>query len=365
MTDTSPDNFYEVLWDAIPYPIFVISIDNLILKANSSAETYCLSSIKQIRTKPVDKYFGENSIILNSIEQARENLISVKLYNVEVFWSNKSSSIHDVIATPINNVGDKVLLLFHPHGMSKKMNRSLSHRSAARSITGIASMLAHEIRNPLAGISGAAQLLETSIPEDDKELLEIVKSEANRIGSLVDRFQSFGDIRPIKQEPVNIHDILGQGKRAASAGFAYDIKIIENYDPSLPFARGDSVLLLQVVQNLLKNAAEAAPKNSGQIIIETAFIQGVKLNIGKFNKETLPLQFSIIDNGDGVPDQIKDDIFDPFVTSKSKGSGLGLSLVSKIISDHGGVIEYSRVNNRSVFSVLMPVWTKCSKKGGN
>ena len=364
MVDTNTESLYEILWDAIPYPLFVISINNLIYKANSSAETYCLSSKKQIQLKPVHNYFGKNSVILNSIEQARDTLISVKTYNVEVFWLNKSSSMHDVIATPINNASESILLLFHPHGMSKKMNRSLSHRSAARSVTGIASMLAHEIRNPLAGISGAAQLLETSIKENDKELLEIVKSESNRIGSLVDRFQSFGDIRPIKQEPVNIHNILGQGKRAASAGFAKKIHIIEKYDPSLPFAKGDPELLLQVVQNLLKNAAEAVPKNSGQIIIETAFIQGIKLNIGNYIKENLPLKFSIIDNGEGVPDQIKDEIFDPFVSSKSAGSGLGLSLVSKIISDHGGVVEYSRVDNRSVFSVLMPVWINYSKRGG-
>ena len=237
------------------------------------------------------------------------------------------------------------------------MNQSLSHRSAARSVTGMASMLAHEIRNPLAGISGAAQLLTPNILSEDKELLEIIKAESDRIEKLVLRFQTFGDMRPIKQGAVNIHDILNQAKRVASAGFAKHLEIVEKYDPSLPLAKGDADLLLQVVQNLLKNATEAVPSEFGQIIIETAYKPGVKLNIGNFTKENLPLQFSIIDNGSGVPDQIRDDIFDPFVTTKSNGSGLGLSLVSKIVSDHGGVVEYARVKNRSAFSVLMPVWT--------
>ena len=363
MTNIDTDYIYEAVWDTIPYPVFVISSDNKIIMANSAAETYCLSSIKQIYSKPVGSYFGENSVILDSINQVRSNSISLTLYNIEIFWSNKASSTHDVFTTPINNAVEHVLLLFHPHGMSKKMNHSLSHRSAARSVTGMASMLAHEIRNPLAGISGAAQLLEPNILDSDKDLLEIVKSETQRIGNLVDRFQTFGDIRPVKQSQVNIHDILSQGKRAASAGFAKLITIYENYDPSLPLAKGDPELLLQVVQNLLKNAAEATPMSSGKIIIETAFKQGIKLNIGKYKKENLPLQFSIIDNGPGVPDQIKDDLFDPFVTSKSTGSGLGLALVSKIVSDHGGVVEYSRVNDRSIFSVLLPVWTKSTMEG--
>ncbi len=356
MKSIETNRFYEVLWDTIPYPLFVISSDNLITTANNSAETYCFNSLKQMQSKPIDNYFGNNSIILHSISQARDTLISVKLYNVEVFWSNKSNSTHDVTTVPIDDTGEMILLLFHPHGMSKKMNQSLSHRSAARSVTGMASMLAHEIRNPLAGISGAAQLLTGNIATEDKELLAIIKAEADRIENLVFRFQTFGDLRPIKQDPVNIHDILSRGKRAASAGFAKRLEIIENYDPSLPLAKGDPDLLLQVVQNLLKNASEAVPVSSGQIIIETAFKQGVRLNIGNVTKENLPLQFSIIDNGPGVPDQIKDDIFDPFVTTKSTGSGLGLSLVSKIVSDHGGVVEYTREENRSVFSVLMPVW---------
>ena len=365
MTNIESHNFYEVLWDTIPYPAFIISEKNQIMIANSAAESYCMSSIKQIQSKPVDDYFGKNSIILNSINQARDTLISVTLYNVEVFWSSKISSTHDVIVCSINDSKERVLLLFHPHGMSRKMNRSLSHRSAARSVTGMASMLAHEIRNPLAGISGAAQLLEPNILEADVELLEIIKSEIKRIGNLVDRFQTFGDLRPIKQGPVNIHNILSQGKRSASAGYAKHIKIVENYDPSLPLAKGDPELLLQVVQNLLKNAAEATPSSFGQIVIETAFKQGVRLNIGNLTKENLPLQFSISDNGSGVPYQIKDDMFDPFVTSKSGGSGLGLSLVSKIISDHGGVVEYTRVNNRSIFAVLLPIWTTVADTEGD
>lgn len=349
---------YELLWGAIPFPTFLVSSSNIIIDANTAAETYCLHSVKQIKSKPISIYFGENSVILNAIVQARGSLVSVSIYDVDVFWSSRIRTSHDVVATPVHNLSGDILLMFHPHGISKKMGRSFSHRSAARSVTGMASMLAHEIRNPLAGISGAAQLLMADLPNEDKELLEIIQTEVKRIGKLVDKFEIFDDNRTQKYGPVNIHNVLTQARKIASVGYAKDIKIIEKYDPSLPLAKGDSDLLLQVVQNLLKNAAEAVPPLNGQIIIETAFRQGVKINLGQHLKESLPLQFSIIDNGLGVPEQITDDIFEPFVTSKSKGSGLGLSLISKIISEHSGVIEYSRVQDRSLFSVLLPLWNQ-------
>ena len=361
--NTHTDTFYEALWSAIPYPTFLISSDNTIIDANSAAESYCLNSIRKIKSQSISTYFGENSVILNVINQARKTLVSVSIYDIDVFWSSEVCSVHDVIATAINNSGANILLMFHPHGLSKKMDRNLSHRSVARSVTGMASMLAHEIRNPLAGISGAAQLLMANISRNDEKLLGIIQTEVQRIGTLVDRFEIFGDTRPLKQEPVNIHSILSRAKKIASVGYAKNIKINEEYDPSLPFAKGDPDLLLQVIHNLLKNATEAVPSSNGLITIKTAFSQGIKINLGNHSNESLPLQVSVIDNGSGVPEQIRDDIFEPFVTSKSGGSGLGLSLISKIISDHGGVIEYSRVRNRSIFSVLLPIWTESYMEG--
>lgn len=357
------ENSYEVLWGAIPYPVFLISRENTILDANTAAEAYCLNSVKQIKQNSIKSYFGENSIIQNVVNQVRANFVSVKIYDSDVFWPSKLSSTHDVVATPVHNFGENILLIFHPHGMSKKMDRNFSHRSAARSVTGMASMLAHEIRNPLAGISGAAQLLMADLSKVDSELLKIIRTETKRIETLVDRFEVFGDNRLLNFSPINLHNILSQAKKLASVGYAKDVKITEIYDPSLPYAKGDPDLLLQVVQNLLKNAAEAVPKSNGKIVIETAFRQGVKISLGTASMESLPLQFSIIDNGLGVPEQIKDDIFEPFVTSKSTGSGLGLSLISKIIADHGGAIEYSRIQNRTVFSVLLPIWTQANEKG--
>ncbi len=347
---------YEALWVSIPYPCFVIGRNNRITAANYSAEALCLQSLKNILSQSIDWYLGENSLVTNAINQSRDSLSLVALYDVEISWLKSVKSVFDVMVTPINDYDQNILLIFHPKGNSQKMDRSLVHRSAARSVTGMASMLAHEIRNPLAGISGAAQLVISNASEEDAELLNIIHSEVDRISKLVESFQIFGDISSTKFEAVNIHNVVNQAMRLAIAGYAADIVISERYDPSLPLAKGNQDLLLQVIQNLLKNAAEAVPKTGGQIIIETSYKQGLRINLGNNNRELLPLQVSIIDNGQGIPNEIKDDIFDPFVTTKVKGSGLGLSLVSKIMADHGGIVEYSRWESKTIFTLLLPVW---------
>ncbi len=348
---------YESLWASIPYPAFVIKDNNIISNANNAAEVFCLYSLKQILGNPIIKYVGNNSIIVNALNKARQRSVSVALYGVEIFWTGSKPQLFDVYASPISVASENILLLFHSQTISRRMDRSLSHRSAVRSVTGMASMLAHEIRNPLAGISGAAQLLMSTASKNDKELVEIIRSETKRIDELVDRFQSFGDLRPIKKTPVNIHNVLDTAKRVAKVGYASHVKIIEQYDPSLPLVPADSTLLLQVIQNLLKNAAEAVPSQGGVITITTYFRQGVRISLGGELTENLPLQITIADNGDGVPEQLRKDIFEPFVSSKANGTGLGLSLVSKIISDHGGVVEHSSGYGKTLFNILLPVWS--------
>jgi two-component system nitrogen regulation sensor histidine kinase GlnL len=217
-------------------------------------------------------------------------------------------------------------------------------------------MLAHEIRNPLAGISGAAQLLEMGLGDSDRELTGLIQAEAARIGKLVDRVEQFGDLRPAQRKPINIHDVLDRARRAAQAGFAAHVRLSEDYDPSLPPTAGDPDQLLQVFQNLLKNAAEAVPRVGGTIAISTCFSPGVKLVRPGQKSEALPLLVTITDNGPGIPENLIRDIFDPFVSSKVNGSGLGLSLVSKITADHGGVVECDSRPGRTRFRVRLPVW---------
>ncbi len=353
---------FEALWSAIPYPGLIIRKDDTIASANAAAEDFSATSLRQMCGKPLRKFLGPNSVVVDVIHQARRSDVSVAQYNVMVGWLGMPPALQNIHAAPMHEADGEILLLMHPRGMAEKMDRSLSHRSAARSVSGMAAMLAHEIRNPLAGISGAAQLLEMGLAETDRELTGLIQEEAARIGALVDRVEQFGDLRPAQRRPINIHDVLDRARRSAQAGFAAHARFSEEFDPSLPPASGDPDQLLQVFQNLLKNAAEAIPRVGGAIAIGTAYRPGVKLARPGGRSESLPLLVTITDNGPGIPETLVRDIFDPFVSSKENGTGLGLSLVSKIISDHGGVVECESRQGRTRFIVRLPVWTERQAK---
>jgi two-component system nitrogen regulation sensor histidine kinase GlnL len=246
------------------------------------------------------------------------------------------------------------------------MDRQLTHRGAARSITALGAMLAHEIKNPLSGIRGAAQLLEQSADEDDRMLTRLICDEADRIVKLVERMELFGDERPVERGSVNVHGVLDHVKRLAQNGFARHVRFIENYDPSLPPVLGSRDQLVQVVLNLVKNAAEAIGIDAldGEIVLSTAFRTGVRLQVpGSKERVSLPIEFSIQDNGPGIASDLVGDLFDPFVTTKAQGSGLGLALVAKIVGDHGGIVECDPAPRRTTFRVLLPMYRARDGRG--
>jgi two-component system nitrogen regulation sensor histidine kinase GlnL len=222
----------------------------------------------------------------------------------------------------------------------------------------MAAVLAHEIKNPLSGIRGAAQLLEQNTSDDDRVLTQLICSETERIRNLVDRMEVFGDERPLAKEPVNIHDVLDHVRRLSENGFGRGVRFVEDFDPSLPPIPANRDKLVQAFLNLMKNAAEAIGENpkEGRIVMQTAFRPGVRLSVPGSNvRQSLPLMIQIEDNGPGVPDHMKPHLFDPFVTTKRTGTGLGLALVAKIINDHGGIIECDSEPKRTVFRVLLPM----------
>jgi two-component system nitrogen regulation sensor histidine kinase GlnL len=253
------------------------------------------------------------------------------------------------------------MLILSPRELADRLGRSMGAKTAARSAIGMAEMLAHEIKNPLAGISGAAQLLSMNLPPEDQEMTDLIVEETRRIVKLLEQVEQFGNLRPPDRKPVNIHDALDRARRSALVGFAAHMTIVEDYDPSLPPTFADSDQLMQVFLNLIKNAAEANPKG-GTIRLHSFYDLSLRVRRKDGISAALPLQIEIIDDGPGIKPEIAANIFEPFVSGRENGTGLGLALVSKIISDHEGWISVDSAPGRTVFRVSLPMAPRPKKE---
>jgi two-component system, NtrC family, nitrogen regulation sensor histidine kinase GlnL len=351
----------DAVLNALPLPVIMVGADGKIADANVAAESFFEVSVPLLRRQMLRDLVPFGSPLLALVEQVRHRGAAVNEYKVDLSTPrNPGDRLVDLHVAPLPERPDHVVVMLQERTIADKMDRQLTHRGAARSVSALAAMLAHEIKNPLSGIRGAAQLLEQSAGDDDRSLTRLICDEADRIVKLVDRMEVFSDDRPVEREPVNIHAILEHVRRLAQSGFARHIKFAEIYDPSLPPVLANRDQLVQVFLNLVKNATESIgdATNDGEIQITTAFRPGVRLQLpGSKTRVSLPLEFCIKDNGPGVPDDLMPHLFDPFVTTKPTGSGLGLALAAKIVGDHGGIIECESQPRHTVFRVLMPMFT--------
>ena len=322
--------------------------------ANVAAEQIFQASWSQLVGRPLSQFVRPHGRLAELIDHVRQSNASISEFGLKLHLQRSTSIEIDAHLAPVADMPGSLVMSLQPASMARRFDQFRFNRGSSRSVSAMARTLAHEVRNPLSGIRGAAQLLDPALDEEDRVLVRLICDEVDRVCKLVERMEEFGEVMPLERRPVNIHEILEHVRRLAENGFARHHTIIESYDPSLPQVDGDRDRLIQLFLNLVKNAAEAAPGEGGQIIIKTHYQHGVRMTLPNSRARVeLPITIEIHDNGPGVEPDLVDDMFEPFITSKPGGGGLGLPLVAKIAHDHGGIVSYSLEDHGSVFRVRL------------
>ena len=353
-----------VVWASLPLPALLIGPDNRIAEVNPAAETFLNVSSRSLMGQPAFDRLAIDAPMDEALARARANQSPLFINDVDVTTGERAPVQCNIQLAPMHDNAEVILMVISPRDIADRLGRAMSVKSAAKSAIGMAEMLAHEIKNPLAGISGAAQLLGMNLAPEDRELADLIVEETRRIVKLLEQVEQFGNLRPPERRPVNIHDALDRARKSALVGFAAHMQITEDYDPSLPPTFADPDQLMQVFLNLIKNAAEACQRagEGTTIRLRTFYDLSLRLRGKDGRPAALPLQIEIIDDGPGIPPEIAADIFEPFVSGRENGTGLGLALVSKIISDHEGWISVDSVPGRTVFRVSLPMVPKDKKE---
>ena len=340
------------LWQSLPLPVIVLGPDDRVADLNAPAEGFVNRSGRAAAGTRIQEIVDVDGGLDVLLARARRDGGGMTMHSVGVHVRPGPRRDCDLHFGTLPGGG--MILLAVPQDIAGRLDRARTSRSAARSAIGMAEMLAHEIKNPLAGITGAAQLLEMGLTGEDVELTQLIVAETRRIVKLLDQVEQFGDNRGARCRAVNLHDVLDRAIRSATLGVASHMVLKDAYDPSLPLTWADPDQLLQVVLNLLKNAAEAAD-GQGTIVVRTFYDASLRLRRPDGTGAAVPLQVEVEDDGPGIPPEMTASLFEPFVSGRENGTGLGLALVAKIVADHDGLVSVESRPGRTAFRISLPL----------
>jgi two-component system, NtrC family, nitrogen regulation sensor histidine kinase GlnL len=338
----------DALVAALPVALIVLDSEGCIGAVNAAAEILLNASAAALLHKP----FG---MVLRLPEPCLAGLrddTQFTAFDADVEFHRGGRARVDFHATPLVDYPGWRLIALHGAASAQGIGE---RRRSSRAAVGAAAMLAHEIKNPLAGIRGAAQLLDAGANDDTRRMTQLIRTEVDRVTALIDRMEQFTDDRPLGRAPENIYSILDHARSVAANGFATGIDIRDAFDPSLPPVLVHRDSMIQVILNLLKNASEAVAGTGGSILLTTRYRHGVAVP-GEGGRLSVPIELCVVDDGPGPPTEITDHLFEPFVSSKASGRGLGLALVDKLVRDNGGIVQFAREGQpeRTVFRLLLP-----------
>ncbi|MEZ5829981.1 MAG: ATP-binding protein [Dongiaceae bacterium] len=346
----------NMLIEALPAAIIVVDRDGLCRVLNAAAEDLLQVGRKTLLGRRLSEVIPDDCPLFSLVEQCRLSRSAVSEAEMSISGPRLHLEHLSVEVAPLDDPNGSVVLAMRDRSLEHRMARQGAAAEAAQSVRSMAGMLAHEIKNPLAGIRGAAQLLESKLGPPDAALAALIREESDRIVGLVNGVEIFADDRAPVLSTVNVHEALDHICKLARVSFASHVTLREYYDPSLPPLRGNRDLLIQIFLNLVKNAAEACDRSNGEIVVTTSYQAGFRIGErNKAHRQPRRIAVTISDNGPGVPEALLGNLFDPFVSSKPGGRGLGLPLVAKLVRAHDGVIEFSSKPGQTRFTVLLPI----------
>lgn len=331
--------------------VLLLGPDLVIKGVNPAAEQLTGIGTKRLVGRKLSEIaqFGE-ARFLERLERADSPISAL---SVKTRFGGQQEHKLDLILSPVIDHPGWQMLAMNDIGATESLGEGEEPLLRAPAI------LAHEIKNPLAAIRGAAQLLGRKAAQSDKGLTTLITDEVDRIAKLVDRMQSLGREKPEPVAPCNLHEAVRRAISVIAAAGEDDVELREEFDPSLPEVLGNEDGLVQVLINLISNARDACRgENEPQIVIRTRFVSGLMLTAIRLGRPVkLPIEIRVSDNGPGIDPALRDHIFEPFVTGKKNGQGLGLALVNKLLRDMDGRISHERDESEgwTHFKVHLPM----------